>query len=233
MGLHTVTWLLEGEALHNDSLGSEQSIRPGQLNIMTSGHGIAHAEDMLWQASERRLHGVQLWIAQPHATRNAAAAFAHHESVPQTELPNASVSLLIGELCGLESTARLDSALVGADLSLRGSAEMALDPSFEHGVLVLDGNATVNGTQATTNQMVYLPTSTTQLVVSPVHGQLARLLLIGGVPFGEKLFMWWNFVGRSRDEIDDAQRAWNADDGRFGTVRSSQARIAAPNPHWR
>ncbi|MCU1367276.1 MAG: putative MarR-family transcriptional regulator, partial [Ilumatobacteraceae bacterium] len=127
IGLQTVTWLLEGEALHRDSLGSEQLIRPGELNLMTAGHGIAHAEEGLG-ARSGRAHGVQLWVAQPDATRNGAPAFEHHDDLPRVEMANGEGSVLVGAFGGAASRARRDTDHFGIDLALRiGAAELALE----------------------------------------------------------------------------------------------------------
>src|ERR1700744_1891338 len=93
MGLQTVTWLLAGELLHLDSLGSEQLIRPGQLNLMTAGHGVAHAEED--PARSEEVHAVQLWVAQPAATRDGPSAFEHHAELPQVELDGAQATVLV------------------------------------------------------------------------------------------------------------------------------------------
>ena len=116
IGLQTVTWLLAGELLHLDSLGSEQPIRPGQLNLMTAGHGVAHAEE---SPGSRPLHGIQLWIAQPEATRHDEPAFEHHADLPGTELPGCEVTVLVGDLAGARSPARCDTEHVGAELRLQ------------------------------------------------------------------------------------------------------------------
>jgi quercetin 2,3-dioxygenase len=108
MGLQTVTWLLAGEALHHDSLGSEQVIAPGQLNLMTAGGGVAHAEEATGSYSGQ-LHGIQLWVAQPEATRHGAAAFEHHAELPRVDLGGAEATVLVGELGGVARPARRDS----------------------------------------------------------------------------------------------------------------------------
>jgi redox-sensitive bicupin YhaK (pirin superfamily) len=108
IGLQTVTWLVAGEVLHTDSLGSEQLIRPGQLNLMTAGGGVAHAEQS--PASYRgESHGIQLWVAQPEATRHGDAAFEHHAHLPQYEFDGAVATVIIGELAGVRSPARHDT----------------------------------------------------------------------------------------------------------------------------
>src|SRR5580704_1075922 len=118
MGLQTVTWLLAGELLHLDSLGSEQLIRPGQLNLMTAGHGVSHAEEDPARAEE--VHAVQLWVAQPAATRDGAAAFEHHAELPTRDLGQAELTVLVGEVAGIASPARRDTEHMGVELTLRG-----------------------------------------------------------------------------------------------------------------
>jgi len=115
LGLHTVTWVLDGEVVHHDSLGSEQLIKPGQLNLMTAGRGVAHAEETPPGATGA-LHGLQLWVAQPDATRSGPAAFEHHSALPEAEVGPVVATVLVGELAGVRSPARADSPLVGADL---------------------------------------------------------------------------------------------------------------------
>ena len=119
LGLHTVTWVLDGEVVHHDSLGSEQLIKPGQLNLMTAGRGVAHAEETPAGATGS-LHGLQLWVAQPDATRSGPAAFEHYSALPEAEVGPVVATVLVGELAGVRSPARADSPLVGADLVAAG-----------------------------------------------------------------------------------------------------------------
>src|SRR5690242_13129495 len=118
MGLQTVTWLLRGVVLHRDSLGSEQEIRPGQLNLMTAGRGVSHSEETTG-IHRGELHGIQLWVAQPESTRDADPAFEHHDLLPEAELGNGVATVLIGVFLGARSTARRDTEHVGVDLDLR------------------------------------------------------------------------------------------------------------------
>src|ERR1700735_1548591 len=111
IGLQTVTWLLSGNVLHRDSLGSEQMIRPGQLNLMTAGRGIAHAEESPAE-HDPQLHGVQLWVALPEASRRTSAAFEHHAQLPQTGINGLTITVFLGSLAGAESPARTLSAIV-------------------------------------------------------------------------------------------------------------------------
>lgn len=230
-GLHTVTWLVAGEVLHRDSLGTEQPIRPGQLNLMTAGHGVAHSEEATGTYAGP-LHGIQLWVAQPEATRHGAPAFEHHAELPQVELAGATATVLVGEVAGAVSPARRDTALVGADLALRAATAVPLEPGFEHGVVVLDGAVTVDGVVVEPGHLAYVAPGRDELGLAPVGAAAARVVLIGGEPFERPIVMSWNFVARTRDEAEAAHAAWNADDGRFGTVASALRRIPAPPPVW-
>lgn len=227
IGLHTVTWVLEGEVLHRDSLGSEQLIKPGQLNLMTAGRGVAHAEETPAGASGT-LHGLQLWVAQPEATRSGEAAFEHHPALPQAEVAGVVATMLVGELAGARSPARSDSPLVGADLVLRGSATLPLDPAFEHALLVVDGSITVDGVTVVPGSFAYFAPGRTDLALEGT----ARALLIGGLPFEEPILMWWNFVARTKEEMVQARQDWETASDRFGAVESELGRIGAPPPLW-
>jgi quercetin 2,3-dioxygenase len=228
IGLQTVTWLLDGTLLHTDSLGSEQPIRPGQLNLMTAGRGVAHAEESI---AGGPMHAVQLWIAQPESTRHRAPAFEHHADLPRIEQANARITVVTGELQGHVSPARTDTALVGAELALRtGPTTIPLRREFEHALIVLDGSVQIEGTAVPTSALAYLGSARDEITV---HAQARSLaLLIGGEPFEAAPLMWWNFVARTRDEVDAARRDWQAHAERFGEVRSRLARIEAPVPFW-
>jgi redox-sensitive bicupin YhaK (pirin superfamily) len=225
--LHTVTWLLEGSLVHRDSIGSEQPIRPGQLNLMTAGHGVAHAEETPGRDAGRVQHGIQLWVAQPEGTRHGPPAFEHHAELPTVGIGAARVTVLIGELAGAASPARADTPLVGADLASEGGRlTVPLDPAFEHALVVLTGSLAVGDTPVFPGHLAYLGQGREQLDLA-AEGT-TRALLLGGEPLGEQIVMSWNFVGRSRDEVTQAAADWNAGAGRFGTVESALARIPAP-----
>jgi redox-sensitive bicupin YhaK (pirin superfamily) len=230
IGLHTVTWLVAGELLHRDSLGSEQPIRPGQLNLMTAGRGVAHAEEST-SGYRGHLHGMQLWVAQPEGTRHGPPAFEHHAELPVVSLGAGEATVLVGEFGDATSPARADTDLVGIDALLRaGVSAWALRPDFEYAVVVLDGAVAVDDTMVGPGQLGYLGLGRDELAVSATDD--ARILLLGGVPFEESVLIWWNYVARSRDEVSLAGAQWNAGDDRFGRVDSALARITSPVPPW-
>jgi redox-sensitive bicupin YhaK (pirin superfamily) len=230
LGLQTVTWLFSGEFLHRDSLGSEQLIRAGQLNLMTSGHGVAHSEENPGLRSGE-LHGMQLWVAQPSTTRDGGADFEHFAEMPRFETTALSGSVLVGSFAGLRSPARQDSDHVGVELDLHGGGfTVALESTYEYALIVADGAVMVDGTVVRPGALAYLDAGRDELRLDS-HGP-SRAMLIGGVPFDERLFMWWNFVARTQDEISDAWRAWATGDERFGHVASPFARIEVSPPPW-
>ncbi len=232
MGLHTVTWLVEGEALHRDSLGSEQLIRPGQLNVMTAGRGVAHAEESDYTRNGV-MHGAQLWVAQPDATRNGEAAFEHHGELPKVALGSSAATVMVGDIDGTTSPARADTPLVGAALTTTsaGVTEVPLRKDFEHGIVVLDGSIAIGDDVIVSGELVYLSTGRDEVSISTYDS--AHYLLLGGEPFDEQVFMWWNFVARTREEIDEARDEWQARSSRFGEVDTRLDRMDAPQTFWR
>lgn len=222
-GLQTVTWLVEGEVQHRDSLGSLQSIRPGQLNLMSAGHGIAHSEQSP-PGHPDRMHGLQLWIALPDSARDGTPWFAHHADLPVVRDGAATVTVVVGEYAGRRSPAQVYSPLVGLDVSVTGpdDLELVLDDGFEYAALMLAGSARVGvaGSPAppaplTPGSLLYLGRGERRLHLG-TDGP-ARMFLLGGEPFDEPLVMWWNFVARSHEEIVQARSDWMSGD-RFGVV---------------
>lgn len=230
IGLATVTWLLAGEAVHTDSLGTEQLIRPGQLNLMHAGNGIAHAE----LAAQPPFRGVQLWVAQPEATRHGTPGFEHHAELPQvTVSPTADATVLLGSFAGTSSSGRTDTDLVGAEVTLRpGSTDIPVDAAHEHAMVPLDRPVLVAGQVVEVGALALVPTGT-ELIPVEARDQGGRVLLLGGEPFESPVTMWWNFVARSQDEITAAWRDWQGhDEDRFAPVTSTLDRIDAPTPPW-
>jgi quercetin 2,3-dioxygenase len=215
-GLQTVTWLVDGEIVHRDSVGSDQPIRPGQLNLMSSGHGIAHSE-MSAPEHPPGMHGLQLWMALPKEARHGEPRFEHHAELPVLHDGDAIVTVLVGRFGSAESTAGVHTPLVAVEVVVPrpGSHRLALEPAFEYGVLTMSGAVDVAGTTVTPGSLLYLAPGRSELTVE-VAGE-ARVFLLGGEPFEEDLVMWWNFVGRSHEEIVQAREDWMAG-RRFGQV---------------
>ncbi|HSW14400.1 MAG TPA: pirin family protein [Solimonas sp.] len=232
IGLQTVTWLLEGEIVHRDSLGSLKAIRPGQLNLMTAGRGICHSEESP-PVRPARLHGAQLWIAQPESARHGEPDFVHHAKLPVVQRGQLCVTLLAGTALGERSPAAVATPLVGMELrSLDASdTRLPLDPAFEYAALVLQGTATLESEFLGPGTLLYLGQGRESLRLN-TEGP-AVVLLIGGEPFAEETLMWWNFVGRSQEELTQACRDWNAAAAYFGTVAGYDGgRLVAPMPPW-
>jgi hypothetical protein len=217
-GLQTASWLFGGLVLHRDSIGSERLIRPGELNLMTSGRGIAHSEESPAQRPAE-LHGVQLWIALPDGDRFTEPGFAHHADLPVIRAGGATVTVVVGEHGGERSPARVFSPLVGLEVAVAAGDEavLPLHPDFEHGVIAADGPASVAGSHIEPGLLAHLPTGLPSVRLAPQGNGTARFFVIGGEPFAEQLVMWWNFVARTGEEIAQARADWAA--GRFGEVR--------------
>ncbi|XUM02946.1 pirin family protein [Streptomyces venezuelae ATCC 10712] len=217
MGLQTVSWLHEGEVLHRDSTGSLQTVRPRELGLMTSGRAISHSEESP-RPHARLLHGAQLWVALPDAHRHVEPHFEHHADLPRVTAPGLTATVILGSLDGAASPGTTYSPLVGADLALAAGTETALplEPDFEYAVLAMSGEAEVDGVPVLPGSMLYLGCGRTELPSAPSRTRASMLL--GGEPFEEEIVMWWNFVGRTDEEIRKAREDWMASD-RFGEVK--------------
>lgn len=236
-GLQTVSWLFEGVVQHDDSGGVSARVLPGEVNLMTAGSGIAHSE--VSTDETERLHGVQLWTVLPDADRRTERRFEHHAPA-ETELPGGAGSVLvfIGEIAGVDrSPVVTHTPLLGAQLDLRPGADLVLpvDPTFEHGVLLDVGDVSVAAgddepTGLAFGDLACLdPGPATLRLVAGREG--ARVILIGGTPFEEEIVMWWNFIGRSHEEIEDYRSAYEGGSEQFGEVPGyygGRTRIPAP-----
>lgn len=236
IGLSTVTWLFEGEALHTDSLGSEQVIRPGELNLMTAGHGIAHAELEVRAGSRSAtagaIKGAQMWLAQPESTRHGASSFVHFKDLPRSEIGASELKLLAGTLAGVESPVETDWPLVGAELLLRAPLELPVQAGFEHALVPIDRPVKVEDVIVEPGALALIPPGVGSLRVESRHYP-TRVMVLGGEPFPVRIQMWWNFVARTREELTTAWRDWERhNDDRFAPVRSTLGRIEAPRPPW-
>ncbi|HKV36065.1 MAG TPA: pirin family protein [Pyrinomonadaceae bacterium] len=237
IGLQTVSWLTQGEIVHNDSLGNEALLRAGGVNVMTSAGGIAHSEETP-PANSGQLNGVQLWVALPDAHRHGPASFQHINEVPIVEQAGGTVSVFAGSVLDQSSPAKHASPILGVDIAFRatGSMELPLDPTFEHAALLMTGEAEIDGQSIDATSLWYLGTNRSSVEFKGKNG--CRVLLIGGPPFTEQILMWWNFVARTPEEIADARSDWQSHQ-RFGEVKAYRGprldapplqRFAPPNP---
>lgn len=225
-GLQTVSWLLEGEIVHRDSLGSLQRVGPGELSLMTSGDGIAHSEESPRSDRPPVLAGVQLWVALPESARHGTAGYEHHTDLPVVEHGSLSATVVLGEHHGARSPGTTHSALVALDLRCTGDALLPLRPDFEHAAFVLEGRAVVDGQELEVGRLLELGADRDEVAVS---GDRARVMVLGGEPLGEPLLLWWNFVCRTGEEVVQARADWEAGSPRFGEVVGYPGpRIPAP-----
>ncbi len=235
IGLSTVTWLFAGSALHSDSLGTQQVIRPGELNLMTSGHGIAHAElglDTEAVSGPGGFMGVQMWIAQDEGSRHGSSRFEHLAELPIVDLTNGEASLLVGDFGGASSGATADHPAVGLDITVAGFLEIEAEQAFEYGVVPIDVPIKVEDVIVEPGSLGLVPVGHNKLTLETKRG-VGRVMLIGGQPLGEPIKMWWNFVARSQDELTQAWVDWDTgDEQRFGPVPSKLERVDSPRPPW-
>ncbi|MDD2857528.1 MAG: pirin family protein, partial [Candidatus Nanopelagicales bacterium] len=207
-GLQTASWLFSGAVVHRDSAGHHATVRPGELNLMTAGRGISHSEVSV--PGEQALHGVQLWIALPDAARFMAPGFEHY-APPLVHAPGVSARVFLGSLLGSSSPVATHTPLVGAELVLEAGTRLHLevDPAFEHGVLVDAGAVVLDGEQVPVSSLACVAPGATRLDLRAT--EQSRILLIGGVPLGEQIVMWWNLIGRSHEEIVQFREQWQAE----------------------
>ncbi|WP_346926973.1 pirin family protein [uncultured Arthrobacter sp.] len=210
-GLQTVSWLFTGEIEHRDSAGFHAAVRPGEVNLMTAGRGISHSEFSTPETDV--LHGAQLWVALPDGARHMEPTFEHYRPEPVTG-PGWTLRVFLGSLAGASSPVTTHTPLLGAEILLEPGARLTLDtdPSFEHGLLVDAGAPLVDGRPVAQDHLAYLPVGRTSLTLEAGVEPL-RVLLIGGEPLGEQIVMWWNFVGRSHEEIVGYRAQWQAEIG--------------------
>ncbi|MDU0344937.1 pirin family protein [Microbacterium sp. KSW2-29] len=251
IGLQTVTWPIIGEVRHRDTVGSDVVVRPGALNLMTSGAGIAHSEYSVGEGPIP-LDALQLWVALPESRRHGAPAFERHDDLPVLDLGGgADAVVVMGELDTVVSPATVHTPIVGAEVRLPAGAtvRVPLRDDWEYAVYGMTGTAeAVTGVDAVDadaarrpapaleagstasvdhTRLVYLGTGRDHLELRSDEG--ARVFLLGGEPFEADIVMWWNFVGRTHDEIVAAREEWEARGARFGeVVDHGPERIPAP-----
>lgn len=244
IGLQTVTWPYVGDVRHRDSVGSDVIVRRGALNLMTSGAGIAHSEYSVGEDATP-LDALQLWVALPESRRHGVPAFEQHTVLPEVTLmaesgQPGSATVVLGELDGVVSPASTYTPIVGAELRIPpgSTVRVPLERSWEHALIAVEGEVALvepgsDGERGEasvtldTAHLLYLGLQRDDVVIASEAG--ATLFLLGGEPFDDEIVMWWNFVGRSHDEIVEAREAWEAGSDRFGrVVEHGDERIPAP-----
>jgi quercetin 2,3-dioxygenase len=229
IGLQTFTWMIEGELLHRDSLGCEQLLRPGQVNLMTAGRGIVHSEESPTNQGGA-LHAAQLWIALPDARLEIEPAFAHHAELPQAGVGAWRATVLVGSALGLHAPAVVHTPMVGIDVvaATAGEGVLALDPAFEHGLVCLEGRATIDDEVLEPGALLYAAPGRERVALR--CEARARVLVVGGAPFESPRILWWNFVARTHDEVAVAAADWRSGSDRFPAVRGTALeRLSMPS----
>ena len=228
IGLQTFTWMIEGEVHHHDSLGNHQWIRPGQVNLMTAGRGISHAE-VSPTDSPGRVHAAQLWIALPDSERHREPSFQHCPEMPRIEQEGFVFTVLVGEAFGQTAAPEVFTPLIGLDVTSSSAARttIPLRTGFEHAAMCLEGEAEVGGQPIVPGELLYLGTGRHEIEIAGMDA--SRILLIGGEPFDEEILLWWNFVARTQQELVEATEDWNAG-RRFGQVTDTDLpHLVAPD----
>jgi redox-sensitive bicupin YhaK (pirin superfamily) len=220
INLATVTYLFEGEIIHRDSLGSMQPIRPGAVNWMTAGRGIAHSErtSLELKTSGSRLFGIQTWVALPIAHEETEPTFIHYgETVlPTVEAEGKRVRLMVGRAWGLRSPVETFSDMIYADVTLDPGAALPVDAAHEErAVYVVCGAVEIAGHRFPSGQFVILRTNDA-ITVRNADAETARIVIVGGETMDGPRYIWWNFVSSRRERIEQAQVDWKA--GRFDLV---------------
>jgi redox-sensitive bicupin YhaK (pirin superfamily) len=200
-GLQTVSWLFSGSIDHRDCLGTSQIISPGELNLMTAGRAIAHSELSIDRGLD--LHGVQLWVVLPEAARHIDPEFKHHKDLPRYFSSQFEATIFMGSAFGQISPAQTYSPLVGMEITIKDyEVTLERNPLFEYGALLIEGR----GERAEVGELIYYRPGDEALLIKADPG--SRFILIGGEPFCEPFIIWWNFIGRSHEEIVSMRNEW-------------------------
>ncbi|MDN7135441.1 pirin family protein [Pseudidiomarina terrestris] len=232
IGLQTITWLISGQLLHQDSLGYEQPLIAKELNLMTAGRGISHAEVAAPHVSDP-LHGLQLWAALPESNEQTTPRFDHYKELPQFAIGDAQATLIVGDYENgdrrYHSPALQFHPLLALQLQTPRVAvsQLHLEKQFEYGLYVVSGRLDCLGKTIQSHQLLFLGSGRDRLTVELAADTL--LLVLGGEPFAKPVHIWWNFVSSQPERIERAQQEWNAGHERFGQVANYRGeRLLAP-----
>ena len=228
IGLSTVTYLYSGAMMHRDSLGYAQRIEPGDINLMIAGSGIVHSERIPSDIRHEQVavEGIQLWLALSAQQEEKGPAFHHYpvDTLPALAFSGVSMQILIGEFFGLTSPVITDAPTFQADLKMAAGATLKLPPDYsERGIYLAAGELEINGDAIQAGQLAVLtPGQTAHLYANAP----TRIMLIGGAPLDAKRFIYWNFVARTKERIEQAKADWV--DERFKSVPGETEFIPAP-----
>jgi redox-sensitive bicupin YhaK (pirin superfamily) len=226
IGLATVTYLLAGEILHRDSLGTQAMIRPGEVNWMTAGRGIVHSERT---PPAQRLHGstlsgLQTWVALPRGHEEDAPSFAHHATLPMYEAPGLSMRVILGRFGDVASPVATLSETFYADAILDAGARLLWPGDVtERALYIVEGSPSIAGSQVEAGAMLVFEPGETLTIES---ASPARVMLLGGEPLDGQRFVWWNFVSSRKERIREAAEDWKAQ--RFAPVPGETEFIPLP-----
>jgi redox-sensitive bicupin YhaK (pirin superfamily) len=228
IGLATVTYLFEGEIRHRDSLGSDLPIRPGALNWMTAGRGIAHSErsDNAWRAHGGKLAGLQLWVALPQVDEEIDPGFAHYDAseLPRIEDRGLHARIIAGSAFGAQSPVRTHGNTLFVDMALDSGAVAPIDADHEERALyVYSGEIEIAGDRFEAGRLLVLRPGD---AITIVARERSRVALIGGETADGPRHIWWNFVSSRKERIDQAKADWAA--GRFERVPGETEFIPLP-----
>jgi hypothetical protein len=229
IGLSTLTYLLEGRMVHRDSLGTEVTINPGDVNWMTAGRGISHSEraHIDDKKREHRLQGLQLWVALTDELEDVAPSFDHYDSseIPRLETTAYRLSVVAGEAFGLKSAVRTSSPLILAAVQAKSDGVFDVEfKEFEVGVYVVAGQVELLGQTLLAHELLVLAP---EVFARIKFDTTAHFVILGGPPFGSPRFIWWNMVSGSREKIEMAKYQWK--NGTFPMVPGDSEFIPAPD----
>ncbi len=217
INLATVTYLFEGEILHRDSLGSEQPIRPGAVNLMIAGHGIVHSERTTAEirAAGQLLYGIQLWLGLPQANEEDPPSFRHYpaDEIPTLTTSGLAISVILGSAFGLTSPVSLPMETLYASVLLEPGASFVLPKCAERAIYVVEGQVQSGEEQLSEGEMLVYHTEGEAQVEA---GTRSRVLIVGGAPLDGARHLYWNFVSSRPERIEQAKHDWK--EGRFPLV---------------
>lgn len=229
IGLATVTYLFSGALEHRDSLGTVRVIRPGDVNWMTAGRGIAHSErtPKPERANGAVAHGIQSWVALPDGSEDVEAGFMHYpkESLPSRQTGGVSLSVIAGQAYGMSSPVATLWPTLYVDVSMSQRSQLEVPDHTERAVYVAEGEITVAGTRLRAGQLGVLAQQS-KVVMEAIAA--SRVMLLGGEPFPSARYIWWNFVASSRQRIEQAKERWRA--RQFDPVPGETEFIPLPRP---